>query len=71
MRDPLGEVPVVAVTDCVYGRFDNTMLPGRVVGRAWNIWKFVKHAFFKTDIVACRLDRLEREGQAAVEPEVA
>ncbi|TNE85322.1 MAG: hypothetical protein EP330_26040 [Deltaproteobacteria bacterium] len=67
VRDPLGEVPVVEVTDCVYGRFDNTMLPGKVVGRAWNVWKFAKHAFFKTDIVACRLDRLQREERAKVE----
>ena len=66
MRDPLGEIPVAEVTDCVYGRFDNTMLPGRVVGRAWRIWKFVPHAFFKTDIPACRLARLEEVETSAV-----
>ena len=56
--------PVVEVLDTVYGVFDNTMSPGKVVGRAWNVWRFAKHAFFKTDIVACRLARLKDESDA-------
>jgi acetoacetate decarboxylase len=48
--DPLGEIPVESVVSCFYGTWDNTMLPGRVVSRAWNIFGFLPHAFFKTDM---------------------
>lgn len=50
--DPLGEVPVVGpVLACFHGRWDNTMLPGRVVKHVWNVRRFLPHAFFKTDTV--------------------
>jgi acetoacetate decarboxylase len=48
--DPLGEIPVESMISIVYGRFHNTMLPGKVVGRVWNPLRFMKHAFFKTDM---------------------
>jgi acetoacetate decarboxylase len=47
--DPLGEVPVRDVLSFVYGLWDNDMLPGRVVGRAWNVPGFLPHAMFKLD----------------------
>ena len=47
--DPLGEVPVGPVIGCMHGFWDNTMLPGRVVRRVWNVWRFLPHAFFKVD----------------------
>ncbi len=53
--DPLGEVPVRELIVCAYGRFDNSMLPGKVVGRAWWLPGFVKHAFFKVDVAAIKL----------------
>lgn len=53
--DPLGEVPVVEMVTCAYGLHDNTMLPGKVVGRVWNPFAFAKHAFFKVDVVPVKL----------------
>jgi len=47
--DPLGEIPVKVVDSLFYGKWHNTMLPGKAVARAWNPLKFVKHSFFKTD----------------------
>ncbi len=47
--DLLGEVPVRKVEMMLYGTYDNDMLPGRVVARTWRFWKFLPHAFFKTD----------------------
>jgi acetoacetate decarboxylase len=47
--DPLGDVPVEEVQVCIYGLWDNTMLPGRRVARVWNPLRFARHAFFKTD----------------------
>jgi acetoacetate decarboxylase len=49
--DPLGAIPVKEVTHTLYGTFRNTMLPGKVVGRAWNLLSFVKHAFSRYDFV--------------------
>lgn len=50
--DPLGEVAVAGpVLACFHGLWDNTMLPGRVVRRVWNVRRFLPHAFFKTDMV--------------------
>jgi acetoacetate decarboxylase len=68
VRDPLGELPVLKVLDSFYGQFDNTMLPGEVVGHAWNLPHFVPHAFFKTDTPACRLARWRGEEEHAAEP---
>ncbi len=50
--DPLGDVLVLdnAIT-CFGGTFDNTMLPGRVVQRVWNAWRFVPYSLFKSDVV--------------------
>ncbi len=53
--DPLGEVPVVEMVTCAHGLFDNTMLPGKVVGRVWNLLAFAKHAFFKVDVAPVKL----------------
>ncbi len=57
--DPLGEIPVESIISIFYGRFHNTMLPGKVVGRVWNPLRFIKHAFFKTDIVPIILDNFD------------
>ena len=59
--DPLGELPVGELLCCAYGRFDNTMLPGKVVGRAWWLPGFVKHAFFKVDVVPVKLGGVESQ----------
>ena len=53
--DPLGEVPVVEMVTCAHGLFDNIMLPGKVVGRVWNLFAFAKHAFFKVDVAPVKL----------------
>ena len=34
------------------GTFDNTMLPGRVVRRIYNQWRFVPKSLFKNDAFA-------------------
>lgn len=48
--DPLGDVPVIGPPiTCFYGVWDNTMLPGRVLRRVWNVRQFLPHAFFKAD----------------------
>ena len=47
--DSLGEVPVREVLNIGYSVWDNVMLPGRVVGRAWNLASFLPHALFKSD----------------------
>jgi acetoacetate decarboxylase len=49
--DPLGAIPVREVRHIIYGKWHNTMLPGKVIGRAWNPLRFLKHAFFKYDWV--------------------
>ena len=62
--DPLGEIPVVEMITCAYGTFDNTMMPGKVVGRVWNPLAFAKHAFSKVDIAPIKLgytDELARD----------
>jgi acetoacetate decarboxylase len=54
--DPLAEVPIVEGSlRCFYGIFDNVMLPGHVVRRIYNLWGFLPHAFFKTDVAAVLL----------------
>ena len=53
--DPLGEVPVRELIVCACCRFDNAMLPGKVVERAWWLRCFVKHAFFKVDVAPVKL----------------
>ncbi len=57
--DPLGEIPVVEMITCAYGTFDNTMLPGKVVGRVWNPFAFAKHAFSKVDVAPVKLGYVE------------
>jgi len=57
--DPLGDVPVKEIRNIVYGKWHNTMLPGKVIGRAWNPFKFSKHAFFKTDVVPTLLQNYD------------
>jgi hypothetical protein len=50
--DPLGEIPVRQITAAGYGVFDITMLPGRVVRRIYNQWRFVPKSLFKNDAFA-------------------
>lgn len=57
--DPLGEIPMVELVTCAYGLYDNTMLPGNVVGRIWNPLRFIKHAFFKVDIAPAKLGHVD------------
>jgi acetoacetate decarboxylase len=57
--DPLGEIPVNSLISIIYGQFHNTMLPGKVVGRVWNPLRFIKHAFFKTDIVPTIIENFD------------
>jgi acetoacetate decarboxylase len=56
--DPLGEVPVGPMIGCMHGLWDNTMLPGRVVRRVWNVWRFLPHAFFRMDAASSYLASL-------------
>ena len=53
--DPIAEVPIVELVNCAYGTYNNTMMPGKVVGRVWNLLRFAKHAFFKVDIAPVKL----------------
>lgn len=48
-NDPLGEVPVREVVQAIYGVWDNDILLGKVVGRAWNLPAFLPHALWKSD----------------------
>lgn len=61
--DPLGVVPVKEIKNIFYGKWHNTMLPGKVIGRAWNPLKFSRHAFFKTDIVPTLLENYDPSGE--------
>lgn len=61
--DPLGDVPVKEIRNMLYGKWHNTMLPGKVIGRAWNPLKFLKHAFFKTDIVPTLLQNYDPKAE--------
>jgi acetoacetate decarboxylase len=47
--DPLGDVPVLEILAAGYGVFDNTMLPGRVVRKVRNVYRFLPKALFKYD----------------------
>lgn len=50
--DPLGEIPIAGEPFAfAYGVFDNTMLPGRVAARMWNVWRFLPRALWKTDAI--------------------
>lgn len=57
--DPLGVIPVNSISNITYGLFHNTMLPGKVVGRVWNPFRFIKHACFKMDLVPTILDNFD------------
>jgi acetoacetate decarboxylase len=50
--DPLGEIPVRELVTTGYGVFDNAMLPGRVVRRIYNRWRFLPKSLFKNDAFA-------------------
>jgi acetoacetate decarboxylase len=54
--DPLGEIPVRDVISVTYGTSDATMLPGKVVARAWNIRDFSEHGTAREDMLAYLLD---------------
>ena len=47
--DPLGDIPVLEVVEAGYGTFDNTMLPGRVIRKVRNKYRFMPKALFKFD----------------------
>lgn len=69
--DPLGEVPVLgSPVACVHGFWDNTMLPGRVVARVWNLWRFLPHAFFKDDAAIAALEAAEAERAPGPSPSI-
>ncbi|MFC1505257.1 acetoacetate decarboxylase family protein [Thermodesulfobacteriota bacterium] len=57
--DPLGDIAVGPLKNIFYGRFHNTMLPGKVVSRVWNPLKFAKHAFFKNDYLPTLLENFD------------
>jgi acetoacetate decarboxylase len=57
--DPLGEVPVGDIVNILYGKWHNTMIPGKVVARVWNPLKFLKHAFFKADLLPVLLSNYD------------
>ena len=59
--DPLGEIPVKEVKNMYYGKWHNTMLPGKVIGRVWNPYRFLKHTFFKTDFAPTLLENYKLE----------
>jgi acetoacetate decarboxylase len=63
--DPLGDIPVRDLLDVSYGTWDNDMLPGRVVARVWNPFRFIRYATFKQDFVGWALNR----GEPPVRPE--
>ena len=64
--DPLGEIPVNSVSTFIYGTFNNTMLPGKVVGRVWNPLRFMKHSFFKVDYIPVLLKDFDPDRIAQV-----
>lgn len=69
-RDPLGEIPVIGdPLLCVHGYWENTMLPGRLVARVWNLRRFLPYAFFKSDFEVAALhaagDKRTVRGRAA------
>lgn len=57
--DPLGVIPVNSISNITYGLFHNTMLPGKIVGRVWNPFRFMKHACFKMDLVPTIIDNFD------------
>ena len=67
--DPVGEIPVVEMITCAYGTYDNTMLPGKVVGRVWNPLAFAKHALFKVDVVPHKLGYVDDYRAGAQDPQ--
>lgn len=54
--DPVGEIPVRDIVRCSYGTLDVVGLPGKVVGRAWNVRSFFRHAVIRQDEIASLLD---------------
>jgi hypothetical protein len=57
--DPLGDVPVGEILNMAYGKWHNTMLPGRVVARMRNPLRFARHAFFKSDSPPLLLEKYD------------
>jgi acetoacetate decarboxylase len=58
--DPLGDIPVRSMVSCLYGTWDNTMVPGKVVSRAWNVFGFLPYAFCRTDLAPVLLSDGEK-----------
>lgn len=49
-QDPLGDVPVRDIVGATYGTENNTMLPAKVVGRAFNLPEYLRHATAREDV---------------------
>jgi acetoacetate decarboxylase len=57
--DPLGEIPVGEIKEMFYGKWHNTMLPGKVIAKIWNPIRFARYAFFKNDSVLTLLSNYD------------
>lgn len=62
--DPLGEVPVGTIVNMLYGKWHNTMLPGKVIGMTWNPIRFARNSFFKTDFAPTLLSSYDPKSLA-------
>jgi len=62
--DPLGEVPVGTIVNMNYGKWHNSMLPGKVIGITWNPIRFARHSFFKTDFAPQLLSNYDPKSSA-------
>lgn len=54
--DPLGEIPIRGIVRSQFGTIDATGLPGRVVGRVWNI-RTLQRTMIRQDALAYMLDQ--------------
>lgn len=57
--DPLGEIPVGEISRMFYGKWHNTMLPGKVITKIWNPIKFARYAYFKGDFLPTLLSNYD------------
>lgn len=48
-QDPLGDIPVRDIIGVTYGTWTNTMLPAKVVGRAFNLPEYLRHTTARED----------------------
>jgi hypothetical protein len=64
LYDPLGDVTVGEIIRMAYGKWHNTMLPGKVVTKIWNPLRFARHALFKLDFAATLINSYDPEQSA-------